>query len=60
MTREEADAVLDAATRRLVDAALRLIEDDPHSFGTRPCQTCTAVSALVGRPFGCSSKRKNA
>lgn len=37
----------------IAEVICRLIEADNHYFGTRPCQTCTAVSALVGRPFGC-------
>jgi hypothetical protein len=37
----------------LVGAALDLIEADPHRFSKRPCATCQAVSAIIGRPFGC-------
>jgi hypothetical protein len=38
------------------DAAFNLIESDPHQWSPRPCQTCSAVSAILGRPFGCSKK----
>jgi hypothetical protein len=36
----------------------RLIEADPHGWSTRPCQTCTAISALTRRDFGCVRKAK--
>lgn len=42
-----------------VDTAFKLIENDPHSWSARPCQTCTAVSTIIGRPFGCSSKKEH-
>jgi hypothetical protein len=37
----------------LVEAALRLIQEDPHHWSNRPCATCRAVGAIVDRPFGC-------
>ncbi len=40
------------------DAAFRLIEEDPHQWSSRPCQTCRAISNLIGRPFGCSARSK--
>ena len=44
--------------KSVLETALRLLESDPHSFSTRPCQTCRAVSALAGRPFGCNEYAK--
>lgn len=41
-----------------VDSAFNLLEIDPHSFSTRPCQTCQQVTALIGRDFGCVKRRK--
>lgn len=38
----------------IVEAALLVIEGDPHQFSKRPCESCRAVSLLVGRLFGCS------
>jgi hypothetical protein len=49
--------LLAAAGRMIADAALDLIQKDPHQWSTRPCQTCSAVSALVRRPFGCEKFR---
>lgn len=47
-----------AAARVLLLAALDVIGIDGHVFGTRPCSTCTAVSALAGRDFGCVARAK--
>lgn len=52
----EAD-IVQAAAQVLVDAALRLIEVDPHQWSPRPCPTCRAVSSIVGRPFGCHNPK---
>ena len=41
-----------------VDIILDLFDRDPHQWSTRPCQTCKAISALVGKPFGCVRKAK--
>ena len=35
-----------------------LIQKDPHQWGTRPCETCRAVSKLIGRSFGCELYRE--
>lgn len=52
--------LLDAAKKLAgtTDAAFALIEGDPHQWSARPCQTCAAVSSLLGRPFGCVKKQK--
>lgn len=47
------DQVIRAAVQSIVNAALQLIESDPHQFSARPCPTCAAVTSLAGRPFGC-------
>ena len=49
----EADEIVQAAARVLMEAALQLIEADSHQWSTRGCQTCRAVGSLVGRSFGC-------
>lgn len=48
------EETLHAAARILCQAALDLIEKDPHQWSKRPCTTCQTVSVLIGRPFGCS------
>ncbi len=49
---------LEKASRLMetLDVVLRLIEGDPHQWSSRPCQTCQAVSSLVGKPFGCNKR----
>lgn len=42
------------------DAIAVLIEADPHEWSTQPCQTCTAISSLLGRNFGCVKKARGA
>lgn len=56
MSEDDAKVVVQAAARVLMDAALRLLERDPHSFSPRPCSTCESVSAISGRPWGCVAK----
>lgn len=50
------DEVVRAAGRAVAKSAFDLIYADPHSWSTRPCPTCRAVSALFDVPFGCSRK----
>ncbi len=47
-------AAIRAAASVIVEAVLRLLDNDPHNWSARPCQTCKAVTSLVGRPFGCT------
>ena len=44
---------LDKAVWLITDTALRLIQEDPHQWSARPCQTCRSVSTLIKKPFGC-------
>ena len=37
----------------IMDAVVETIGIDGHMWSDRPCQTCKAVSGLIGRPFGC-------
>lgn len=53
MTPEEATTFVRTT---LLEPILRLVEMDPHGWSNRPCQTCAAISALAGRPFGCVAK----
>lgn len=50
--------LLSVAADQLFDAALNLLQADPHQWSTRPCQTCRAISAIAKRPFGCELYRK--
>ncbi len=44
----------------LLNAALRVIETDPHLWSKRPCQSCLAVSAIAKKAFGCIKKAQQA
>lgn len=45
--------IIQAAARVLVRTTLALLQKDPHQWSTRPCATCSAISAIVGESFGC-------
>ena len=47
------DDVIKAAARVLLEPVLSLLQNDPHQWSTRPCETCRAISSIVGRDFGC-------
>ena len=49
----EAKTLIQAAASVLFDAALHVLQNDPHAWSKRPCQTCRTVTALAGKPFGC-------
>lgn len=52
----EPSEIVKAMMQLVLNAALSLIEADPHSWSSRPCQTCNLVSSIAGRPFGCNAK----
>jgi peptide methionine sulfoxide reductase MsrB len=56
--KKKASGVESGATNTIAEALARVLEADPHQWGHRPCSTCTAASALLGRPFGCSAKNQ--
>lgn len=49
-------AALEKALPKMVPvAALEIYAKDPHMFSSRPCATCQNISAVIGRPWGCSA-----
>lgn len=52
-----ADQILKAAVNEITEKVADLIYSDPHKWSKRGCQTCTAITALIGRPFGCDRYR---
>ena len=52
------DDLLEAAAQKLLTPILRLLQNDPHQWSTRPCQTCQAITDIVGKPFGCVYMRE--
>lgn len=53
MSEPTIDEAIRSAARILMSAVLRTLQADPHQWSERPCQTCRAISALAGMPFGC-------
>lgn len=58
MTPEEA---VSFARATLLEPVLALLQRDGHSWSSRPCTTCEAITSIVGKPFGCVvvSRRKS-
>lgn len=44
--------------RAISSAAFELLYADPHQWSTRPCGTCRAITAMVGKKFGCDRFRE--
>jgi len=55
---KETEDIIKAAVNIIMDPILELIQNDPHQWSTRPCQTCKAISSMIGKPFGCVKKAK--
>lgn len=47
------EEVIRAAVNVQMDSILRLMYEDPHQWSNRPCNTCRAITAILGKPFGC-------
>lgn len=41
------------AARVILGVGADVLYQDPHQWSDRPCQTCRAVTDLLGAPFGC-------
>lgn len=53
MSEKELENVIRAAVNVIVEPVLGLLQEDPHSWSTRPCGTCRSIQSLTGKPFGC-------
>ena len=53
MSDDDAAKIVKAAALLVIDAALNLLQGDPHSWSMRPCPTCKPISDMIGKPFGC-------
>jgi hypothetical protein len=47
------EGIVQAAAHVLMRPVLKLIEADPHQWSERGCATCSSVTTIVGRSFGC-------
>ena len=47
------EQVVKIAVGIIMDSVIAVIALDGHQWSDRPCQTCRAVTGLIGKPFGC-------
>ena len=50
---QEIKEIMKAGVSILMDTVLDLLQKDAHSWSTRPCGTCKAISSIIDKPFGC-------
>jgi hypothetical protein len=53
MSIDSNEDVIRAAVNVIVGPILRLLQDDPHAWSTRHCETCRTIQSLTGKSFGC-------
>ncbi len=54
----EQEKMIKACANVLTDSILELLYFDSHQWSTRPCQTCKAITGILGKPFGCDRYRE--
>jgi hypothetical protein len=47
------EEIIRAAVNIIVEPILSLLQNDPHQWSTRPCPTCSSITTIIGKPFGC-------
>lgn len=52
MTDQDAEKLVRAAAKMLMESVLSLLYHDKHYWSTRPCQTCQEITSLTGVEFG--------
>lgn len=57
MTQEDDNKMVRGMVSLFMDAILKLIQEDPHQWSTRPCSTCRTITSMIDRPFGCDKYR---
>ncbi len=50
---EHIEQAIKASVSVIMDAVVEVIGVDGHQWSDRPCSTCQAVSAMIGKPYGC-------
>lgn len=53
MTDKELEQTIRVQVSIIMDAVVETIGVDGHGWSDRPCQTCLAITGLIGRPYGC-------
>ena len=47
------ESIIKAAINVLIEPILKLLQDDPHQWTSRPCTTCKTITSMIGESFGC-------
>lgn len=55
---DEQEEMIKACANVLIDTIANIIYADSHHWSTRPCETCKAITAILGKPFGCDRYRE--
>ncbi len=50
----EQEKMIKACANVLIDTIVNIIYTDSHQWSKRPCETCKAITAILGKPFGCN------
>ena len=53
MTDAELKQLVRVEVDMIMDIVVETIGIDGHTWSSRPCQTCLAITGLIGRPYGC-------
>jgi hypothetical protein len=49
----ESKEIIQVAVNIVIGPILSLLQEDPHQWSERGCNTCKTISGMIGRPFGC-------
>ena len=53
------EQIIKAAVNVIIKPVLRLLQEDPHQWSSRPCSTCKAITSITGESFGCTKWRED-
>ncbi len=51
--------MIKACANVLIDTIANIIYTDPHQWSKRPCETCKAITGILGKPFGVTDYKKS-
>ena len=49
----EQEKMIKACANILLETVANTIYADPHQWSKRPCETCKAITGILGKTFGC-------
>ena len=50
---ETNERILKASINVFIESILRIVQNDPHQWSNRPCESCRTISSIIDKPFGC-------